>query len=218
MKKFIISTALAVSLLALPAAASAAVFTFEGASVGAGLTTLAQTDAGLTMTVTRPGSVFEIIDLTPFSGPASFGARTLGPSGDTGTSTPFVASFSAGVNTVSMNFGDFGADSDTASLSLWSGLNGTGSLLGTANVSWGAADFSIGNPPGFITLTSALSALSATFIIGSPSFPQSGYFDNITATASESAVPELATWAMMISGFGLVGAMMRRRRLQPVRA
>jgi hypothetical protein len=34
-------------------------------------------------------------------------------------------------------------------------------------------------------------------------------FDNIATT---SAVPEPATWAMMITGFGLAGAAMRRRR------
>jgi len=33
-----------------------------------------------------------------------------------------------------------------------------------------------------------------------------------TATFTASAVPEVATWAMMFSGFGLVGAAMRRRR------
>jgi hypothetical protein len=32
-----------------------------------------------------------------------------------------------------------------------------------------------------------------------------------TATFSEAAVPEPAKWAMMVIGFGLIGAMMRRR-------
>lgn len=39
-------------------------------------------------------------------------------------------------------------------------------------------------------------------------------FDTIGITAS---VPEPASWAMLIAGFGLVGATMRRRRLQPGR-
>ena len=34
----------------------------------------------------------------------------------------------------------------------------------------------------------------------------------VTASSSPAAVPEAATWAMMISGFGAVGAAMRRRR------
>lgn len=36
----------------------------------------------------------------------------------------------------------------------------------------------------------------------------------VRATFSETVVPEPATWAMMVSGFGLVGVAMRRRRLR----
>jgi hypothetical protein len=34
-----------------------------------------------------------------------------------------------------------------------------------------------------------------------------------TATFSATAVPEAATWTMMLGGFGLMGAAMRRRRV-----
>ena len=37
------------------------------------------------------------------------------------------------------------------------------------------------------------------------------YFDNVSIVTSSGAVPEAATWAMMIMGFGLVGASLRRR-------
>jgi hypothetical protein len=33
-----------------------------------------------------------------------------------------------------------------------------------------------------------------------------------TMTFSAAAVPEAATWAMMLGGFGMIGAAMRRRR------
>lgn len=36
--------------------------------------------------------------------------------------------------------------------------------------------------------------------------------------ATLAAVPEPASWAMMIAGFGLAGAVLRRRRVHPVRA
>jgi hypothetical protein len=37
-------------------------------------------------------------------------------------------------------------------------------------------------------------------------------FDNFHLAANGAGVPEPATWAMMIGGFGLAGAMLRRRR------
>ena len=37
-------------------------------------------------------------------------------------------------------------------------------------------------------------------------------FGNFNGTANLSAVPEPATWGMMIAGFGLVGGVMRRRK------
>jgi PEP-CTERM motif-containing protein len=36
--------------------------------------------------------------------------------------------------------------------------------------------------------------------------------DNVSVTASAAAVPEPASWALMISGFGAAGAALRRRR------
>jgi hypothetical protein len=38
------------------------------------------------------------------------------------------------------------------------------------------------------------------------------YWDNLSIPALSGAVPEPSSWAMMIGGFALVGAGMRRRR------
>lgn len=42
--------------------------------------------------------------------------------------------------------------------------------------------------------------------------------DNVQYSITSAAVPEPATWAMMIAGFGLVGGAMRRRQAMPYRA
>jgi hypothetical protein len=61
---------------------------------------------------------------------------------------------------------------------------------------------------------------SGTFMAGlnnvtSVSFygPSNNQLDNINVTGGAGAVPEPATWAMMIGGMGAVGGAMRRRRV-----
>ena len=81
------------------------------------------------------------------------------------------------------------------------------------------------DPPGTVTgvggnQTSWSTVTSGYFTVTSPttlkfaavgtSDSLGGYIDNITL----NAVPEPATWAMMITGFGLVGGAMRRRNVR----
>ncbi len=61
---------------------------------------------------------------------------------------------------------------------------------------------------GTFTATSAATALRFTFQ-QDPSFFR---LDAISVSMISGAVPEPAAWAMMIGGFGLVGASLRRRR------
>jgi len=53
--------------------------------------------------------------------------------------------------------------------------------------------------------------LNTIEVIGTTS-SQGGTYSG-TATFSATAVPETATWAMMLGGFGLMGAAMRRRKV-----
>lgn len=48
-------------------------------------------------------------------------------------------------------------------------------------------------------------------------FTSTGVAFEIDDIAAAGAIPEPATWAMLIAGFGLVGSAMRRQRLSPVR-
>ncbi len=62
-----------------------------------------------------------------------------------------------------------------------------------------------------ITITTAK---SATYLenVGPNGFDWSDTGFTLATFAPTSAVPEPATWAMMIAGFGVVGGAVRRRR------
>lgn len=65
--------------------------------------------------------------------------------------------------------------------------------------------------------TGLLSAGDYTFEAGVRDGTAAGYpsqllIDHISVAAGASAAPEPSTWGLMLSGFGLIGAMLRRRR------
>jgi hypothetical protein len=118
------------------------------------------------------------------------------------------ANFSHGLSDFSINLYRIVAPVDgsptavNATIYAYSGLNGTGTLLGSAS---GSAD----GGAGFAYTTIALDKLAGarSFVIQGGSGLAN--YDDITATA---AVPESASWAMMLGGFGLLGGALRRRR------
>lgn len=163
------------------------------------LTLLSLTDGGLTIDIYRVGGVaFDIVDNSAaFQGgkPPSWGARSLDPFFDPGPSA-FIANFSIPVLDVSIEFGDYGADSDTMILEAYAGPDGTGPLVAVDVVVYGTAGF-----PTFATASvSGPPILSIKFIGGSSGFPNSVFYDNITATP----VPEPTGLALL--GMGLAGA------------
>ncbi|WP_242185735.1 PEPxxWA-CTERM sorting domain-containing protein [Sphingomonas sp. CARO-RG-8B-R24-01] len=110
------------------------------------------------------------------------------------------STFAAGFQSLNFLYGFFG----TGTISVFSGLNGTGSLLSTRTF---AADIA--------SLDNAFSAGSVAFSGTAKSFTLASAVGNAgldDVTFGTSAVPEPATWGLMITGLGMIGGTVRRRK------
>ncbi len=105
--------------------------------------------------------------------------------------------FATAVNGV----GAFSNNIDFGRVRLFSGTGLSGTFLGEAQFGPGA----------FGGLTSAVGARSAQFTCDFNSDNACGVYDLQFGTFAADAVPEPATWALAIIGFGAVGARLRRR-------
>ena len=110
------------------------------------------------------------------------------------------SNFAAGFTTLNFLYGFF----SSGTVSVFSGLNGTGTLLGTKTYSSNIASTSDVFSSGSV----AFAGTAQSFILAGTT--NNNALDNITFNAG--AVPETATWGMMIAGFGMMGAAMRTRR------
>ena len=115
---------------------------------------------------------------------------------------PVFVAFSSAVN--NLRFTAVG-DDNTGINGLVTMFNGT-TLLGTVNL--------IGDGNGQTPYFANLSSFGAITRIAITTTDAAGlgYDDFIFDVVNSGAVPEPSTWAMMIAGFGAVGATMRRRR------
>lgn len=104
-----------------------------------------------------------------------------------------------------------------AFVTVYSGLNSTGTILATlpllTNFNSGGC---VGDPTGQACHWDAVgvSFLGTAHSVDFGGVANQAGFDNITLGSNTpgSGTPEPATWALMIGGFGLVGAAARRRR------
>ena len=105
----------------------------------------------------------------------------------------------------------------SGSVNVYDGLNGTGAVLATLLL-----DPNAGSCPGYSAGFCPFSPIGVTFSgtalsIGFGGVANQIVFDDVTFGSEipgggDNAVPEPATWAMMLMGFGVVGSAMRRRR------
>ena len=95
-------------------------------------------------------------------------------------------------------------------------ITGLSGFQGSNNFYYTSGSFVDGSGLGFTTAGGTSASLyfassAQRYQLTTTSPFSSGY---VTATSSIAAVPEPATWAMMIGGFALAGVAMRRRKMQ----
>lgn len=127
-------------------------------------------------------------------------------------------------------FGQFGQNfTGSFSINTLAGGLGTNLLSGSFNnlaMLWGntnTAQFSSGSTASYAFTSSVITSLAVPvgFSLGLSSVTPNLHIANntlaafqasVSGTFSGSAVPEPASWALMVGGFGMLGATMRRRR------
>lgn len=170
------------------------------------LTSVSETIDGLTVEVTRldedgnEGVPFDIHDFVGWSpAPDSWGNRALSPFNDVVLSA-FVLRFSELITSFSVEFGDYGADDDTATIEAF---DDDGNFVNSDSVNYGLQNIEfdeVGTLSVFSKTPIRTVYLNGTSGAGNNSL----YWDNVTV----EVVPEPATLAAL--GLGVLA--LRRRR------
>jgi hypothetical protein len=204
MKKLLLS-ALGAALIAAPATAAVTVLTFEGIPNG--------TPVGAFY---GPTYIFSPATLALVDADAG-GTGNFANEPSPNTIMFFLDANNAILDVVggfTTGFSFFYTSSTAATVTVYDAPGGTGNVLATLNLVAQFADNCTGDPTGaFCNWTAVGVTFSGTaFSIDFGGTANQTGFDNITFGSASPAIPEPATWAMLIAGFGLVGHAARRRR------
>jgi hypothetical protein len=190
-------------------AAKAQLFDFEDQSYGT-FPSVTSTQGGLTVTIYRLSG--EGCDITGPLGPASWSAHSLLDYFGSNTPPRSIANFSAPLSSVSIQFGDYDQDDDTGVLTAFSGLDGTGAVLGTTSLFYPSSKDIANGDSDVATMGIIAPGIRSIMFTSAGSFPDSVYWDNLNVQAGGAAIPEPGSLAML-AGLGVSGwAFMRRRR------
>jgi len=196
-------------VLAASGSAMGQAFDFEAeiatGSAAGGYTSLSMVSGAQTLTITRSGgTAFDVVENSGVQAgkPAHWGRNSLSPFFDA-SGGDFICDFALGINSFSVEFGDYEpSDDDEILLEAWSGAGGTGTFLGSIGAS--APSDTTGFDWDFLGFGGSPAAMSIVMKGGSADFPASLFWDNIVV----ESVPEPATFAVL--GLGVLA--LRRRR------
>ena len=199
--------AMAATALVAPASA-ATLFDMEGLTNGE-RPNVVLTEGGVTLTVTTQSDPSGRIVATDPS-VALLGSRSIVGLNSGGGFASLRYSFNVIINSITFAFGDAGGEDDTPVII--SAFDAANSLLGSMSATY---------PQGFgagksLTLDFQ-GARSFTIASGTIGNNPNSVFSEITSYETAGAVPEPATWMMMLLGLAGVGFSMRRRDQQTLR-
>lgn len=208
MKKLLLAAA---AVIALPATAKAAVtLTFEGIGNNNPVANYYDGGPGGNLGYSFSAATLALVD-SDAGGSGNFANE---PSPDTIMffldANNAVLNVAAGFDT---GFSFFYTSSTAATVTVYDGLNATGNVLATINLVAQHTQNCVGDPGGTFChwdpIGVAFAGIAKSIDFGGTA-NQTGY-DNITFGSKDPGVPEPASWAMMLTGFGLAGFAMRRR-------
>lgn len=217
MKQLAFSATLALGFAASPAASAVVSLDFTGVATTSNSTSVGDFYNGGTSGDGNTGTNYGV----------SFSSNALAINNYNGCCEPDSALGNKGIlfflsgSEVTLNFAAgftdgfsfFYSSNSAAAIRVYDGLNGTGNLLATLNlVQQANTDCAPGSSGFYCNWTPIGVSFSGTArsidFGGGANFVA---YDNITFGSATPGVPEPATWAMMIGGFGLIGTAMRRR-------
>ncbi len=129
------------------------------------------------------------------------------PSGTANFPTDFIS-----VVIKTSDLGSLMVDGSLANAALFNALGGSGFSFGNIDVSSKSGPFSITADSAFQLLLSGYDSYDSYFTYGGAAFSPGASPPPPPPPPPNNAVPEPATWAMMIAGMAIVGSSMRRRK------